>query len=122
MMTEAQARALLPQLQSADANKRLDAALKLGYPGWTFAVPELMRLAKSDPDIRVRKAAIISLGAIADPSALKLLESIWKNTSEPHDVRQEALGAYDRILDDTDGSDDDVVPGSAGGGDSLGGI
>jgi len=124
-MTEAQAKALLPDLKSTDANKRLDAAMKLGYPGWTFAVQELMRVAKSDSDKRVRKAAISSLGTIGDPSALKFLESIWKNSSEPADIQQEALNAYDHILDDGDGSGDDDGGGrSSGGGgdDSLGGV
>lgn len=123
-MTESQAKALLPDLKSPDANKRLDAAVKLGYPGWKFAVPELMRLAKSDPDKRVRKAAINSLGTIDDPTALKLLESIWRSSSEPADIQQEALAAYDKILDDGDGSDDGDGGGggSRGGGDDLGGV
>lgn len=123
-MTETQAQALLPELASADANRRLDAALKLAQPGWNFAVAELMRLAKSDTDHRVRKAAIEALGKIGDQTAYKLLESIWKDPNEPHDIRNEALQACDHL----DGLDEPGDDGEAGGptkgsGDSeLGGL
>lgn len=122
-MTETEARKLLPSLSSPDANKRLDAAIKLGYPGLSLAVPDLMRLAKSDPDRRVRKAAIGSLGTIGDRSAYPLLESIWKDSSQPNDVRNEALDACDR-MDGVDDLDDDQggTGGRPGKSDSSGGL
>ena len=123
-MTEAEAKALLPELSSVEDNRRLDAALRLGLPGWNFAVPDLMRLAKGDPDHRVRKAAIDALGKIGDQRAYGLLDVIWKDTKEPHDIRNEALNACDRLngLDET--SDEQESGGSSGSpGDSqLGGI
>ena len=106
-MTETQAKALLPDLSSSDTNKRLDATLKLGLPGWTFAVNDLIRLAKGDPDIRVRIAAIRTLSAIGDRAAYPALESIWQDSSERPDIRDEALKACDHMdgLDDTGGGD-----------------
>lgn len=42
------------------------------------AVPELMKLAKDDPDLFVRKAAVESLGAVRDPKSATLLRAISK--------------------------------------------
>jgi HEAT repeat protein len=119
-----QAHALLADLASPDAKKRLDAAMKLGSPSCSFAVQDLMQLAQSDPDHRVRRAAINALGKIGDRYAYSLLETIWKNSKEPADIRDEALKACDR-LDGIDGSVDDDTSGGGGGhhdDDGLGGI
>ncbi len=40
------------------------------------AVPDVMRLAKDDPDLFVRKAALESLGALRDPRSALLLRAI----------------------------------------------
>jgi HEAT repeat protein len=118
-----QAHALLADLASPDARVRLDAAMKLGNSSCSFAVQDLMQLAQSDPDHKVRRAAINSLGKIGDRYAYSLLESIWKDSKQPNDIRDEALKACDR-LDGIDGSVDDDT--SGGGGrpddDGLGGI
>jgi len=120
-MTESEAQALLPELASSDSDRRLRAAVQLGVPGWSFAVPELMRLAKSDPDERVRRASISSLASIGDMTAYPFLESLWKDHTEDSDVRQEALEACDRMLD-LDGSHEDTTQApSRPRGDSQGG-
>ena len=103
-MTEAEARNLLPELSSSDPRKRRIAASQLGFPGWTFALPELMRIAKYDSDPGVRLVAIDALARIDDRRAYPILESIWKDTSEPHDIRTEASKACDRL----DGLDEEV--------------
>jgi HEAT repeat protein len=123
-MTDATVRALVADLASPDANKRFDAALKLGYPGCTLAIPELMRLAVSEPVHKVRIAAISSLGRIGDRAAYGLLESLWKNSSENQHVRAEALKACDRMdgLDPDDVGEPDNQSGGGSGGDGLGGI
>jgi HEAT repeat protein len=122
-LSVSQQHALLQDLASPDAQTRLDAAVKLGQPGNFFAVPDLMELAQKDPDRKVRKAAINSLGKIGDRFAYSILETIWKNSNEPHDIRDEALKACDR-LDGMSGSTEDESP--SGGGrdndDGLGGI
>jgi HEAT repeat protein len=110
-MTEAEAKALLPELSSSDANKRLDATLKLGVPGWSFAVKDLCRLAKSDPDYRVRIAAIRVLSTIGDRAAYPTLQSIWQDSSQRADVRDEALRACDHMDGLEDTGDDDKSSG-----------
>lgn len=114
---------MLQDLASPDASKRLDAAVKLGVPGYFFAVNDLMDLAQLDPDHKVRKAAINSLGRIGDRYAYSVLETIWKNRREPHDIRDEALKACDR-LDGTYIDPDDPTPtgGEQDDDDGLGGI
>jgi HEAT repeat protein len=123
-ISQSQAQALLPNLASPNANTRLDAAVKLGVPGFYFAVQDLMHCAQNDSDRKVRRAAINSLGKIGDRYAYSLLETIWKNSKEPHDIRDEALKACDR-LDGVDAGADDNTSGGGGGrrdDDGLGGI
>lgn len=112
-MTESEARALLPDLSSPNARTRLNAALQLTVTGWTFAIPDLMRLAKSDPDHAVRKAAIYALGEIGDYAPYTLLQSIWQSNHEPADLVQEALDACDKI-DGLISPDPDDVDGGSG--------
>ncbi len=106
-MTESEARNLLPELSNSDPRKRRAAALQLGCPGWSFALPELMRLAKYDADNGVRLAAIEALSKIDDRTAYAILESIWKDPAEPQDIRSEAMRACDRLdgLDDEGGQE-----------------
>lgn len=96
-MTEAQGRALLPELASNDPQRRLDAAIKLAVPGWTFAVHELSELAVRDSDKRVRRAAIYALGEIGDYAAYGLLQQIWQDAGEDVEVVTEALEACDKL-------------------------
>jgi HEAT repeat protein len=112
-MTESQGRALLPDLNNPSAKIRLNAALQLTVTGWTFAIPDLMRLAKNDPDHAVRKASIYALGEIGDYAPYSLLQSIWQSNFEPADVVQEALDACDKI-DGLISPDPDDVDGGSG--------
>jgi HEAT repeat protein len=45
------------------------------------AVPRLMEIADSDPDIYVQKAAVEALGTIGDPISDKLLRSISQSAN-----------------------------------------
>ncbi len=103
-MTEQEARALLSDLSSKDAQQRKNAAFRLAYPGLTLAVDDLIELAAADPDDGVRKAAIYALGEIGDPIAYPTLQSIWQDTSEPAAIADAAFDACDKLdgLSDSD--------------------
>lgn len=96
-MSDARGRAFLPNLTSKNAQTRREAALELAVYGWTFAVPDLMRLAQSDPDPAVRIAAIHALGEIGDDAAYPLLQSIRQSSKEAPEIVQEAFDACDKL-------------------------
>jgi len=63
--------ALLKALEDGDAYLRQRAAESLGYRGQPEAVgPLLARLARPEPDPRVRSAIYVALGSLADPRAV----------------------------------------------------
>ena len=63
----------LKDLESGDSGIRAGAASSLGNLRDREAVPQLIKIAKTDPDQEVRRTAIHSLGVIGDPSSAPVL-------------------------------------------------
>jgi len=82
-------------LHSHDAEARRIAVNGVGKKVGALAVIDLEKLAGSDPDPRVRRAAIRWLGMIKDKEAIDLLERQLRHTDEG--VRASAASALARI-------------------------
>lgn len=78
---EAAGPGLLRLLQDENWDTRVEAALALGGIGYKPAVPELVKALSNERDWQLAYAAVVSLGRIKDPSALRALgeaaESYW---------------------------------------------
>ena len=101
------------KLESGDKNKRVEGANALGNTRTKTALRALLKIAESDPEKDVRKAAIDSIVKLNDPEAIPILEKI-ANDDRDRGTRSKAKDAVKGIestgtpLPSTDFSEEDA--------------
>jgi len=101
------------KLESGDKNTRVEAATALGNTRTKTALRALLKIAESDPEKDVRRAAIDSLVKLNDPEAIPTLEKIV-NDDRDRGTRGKAKEAIKNIqssgtsLPDIDFSEEDA--------------
>lgn len=104
---------LITALRHPEPTTPLRAAWLLGRLRAREAVPPLMELARSSPDLFLREAAVEALGRIGDPRSLELLRALAR--SESVLVRRAARRALAMIEGSQPGGDPATDEGSGRG-------
>jgi HEAT repeat protein len=93
--TKSYVQKLIAALRNPERMTPVRAAWILGKLGAREAVPALMDLAQSSPDLFIREAAVEALGEIGDPRSIELLRVLSRSTSVL--VRRAARQALGRL-------------------------
>jgi HEAT repeat protein len=107
------AAALAPLLKDGSDFVRREAAYALGETGSVSAVPLLLNILRSEKNLEMQSAAVISLGKLGDPAAIgPLAELLGRKTTEANEfVRRSAARSIGQIAEFTrTGRNEAVTP------------